>query len=308
MSLNFKQMSLYYSLVFFCSLLRKCFEKDFKNGLILLVGLGIVVILSFTVLWAPFCIYHAPEENCVSSLLHVLQRLFPFSRGIFEDKVANIWYALSVVYDYRFKISVSLLKQLSIALTLLLSAPTCYHLLTRTLSPTRMIISLINGSLAFFLASFQVHEKSLLLTLVPAAFLVGSDPALVLWIQLLGTWTMFPLLIKDGLRIPYVSIQCLWIILIAVFQQDNSKKSFFNFGTWNNTLFFLRKIFFFCSMVGMIVLHVAELFVPCPQRYPDFYPALFSLFGALNLCVLFVYMNILLFSTEADQELSKKDD
>jgi hypothetical protein len=28
------------------------------------------------------------NETCVSSLLHVLNRLFPFSRGIFEDKVS----------------------------------------------------------------------------------------------------------------------------------------------------------------------------------------------------------------------------
>jgi hypothetical protein len=35
------------------------------------------------------------EETCLSSLILVLQRQFPFSRGIFEDKVANLWYMFS---------------------------------------------------------------------------------------------------------------------------------------------------------------------------------------------------------------------
>ena len=50
-----------------------------------------------------------------------------------------------------------------------------------------------------------MHEKSILLALVPIAFLMREDPALVTWLQLLGTFTMFPLLVKDGLRIPYVA-------------------------------------------------------------------------------------------------------
>ena len=42
-----------------------------------------------------------------------------------------------------------------------------------------------------------------MLPLVPASLLVVDDPDLVLWLQLLGTFSMFPLLVKDKLRIPY---------------------------------------------------------------------------------------------------------
>lgn len=37
----------------------------------------------------------------------------------------------------------------------------------------------------------------------------------------------------------------------------------------------------------MIVLHLLEFFVPAPQRLPDLYAALFSIFGAANLCAIY---------------------
>ncbi len=38
----------------------------------------------------------------------------------------------------------------------------------------------------------------------------------------------------------------------------------------------------------MIVLHLLELFVRPPAHLPDLYAALFSIFGALNLCVVYL--------------------
>ena len=78
---------------------------------------------------------------------------------------------------------------------------------------TSFLIALVASSLAFFLASFQVHEKSLLLALVPSAALIptrcGGEThkdaykSVVLWFQLVGMFTMHPLLLKDGQIIPY---------------------------------------------------------------------------------------------------------
>jgi hypothetical protein len=39
--------------------------------------------------------------------------------------------------------------------------------------------------------------------------------------------------------------------------------------------------------IGMIILHIMEAFVRPPEKYPDLYPALFSLFGAVNLIVIY---------------------
>jgi alpha-1,3-glucosyltransferase len=157
LALNFKQMALYYAPVFFFILLRKCIEKmTYMKSFYHLFKIGISVIFTFVALWWPFCVYAAENETCGSSLLHVLSRQFPFSRGIFEDKVANIWYCLSILCDFRQFFSIPQMARLSLCLTLILIAPIGYDLLIKKNTPTRSVLALLNCSLAFFLASFQV--------------------------------------------------------------------------------------------------------------------------------------------------------
>ena len=55
--------------------------------------LGTVVIATFALCFAPFL--------SLDGLATVLHRVFPFERGLFEDKVANFWCALSVVVKLK---------------------------------------------------------------------------------------------------------------------------------------------------------------------------------------------------------------
>ncbi len=50
---------------------------------------------------------------------------------------------------------------------------------------------------------------------------------------------------------------------------------------------YLSVTFLVCR-TGMIALHLLEIFVPAPQRLPDLYAALFSIFGAANLCAIYL--------------------
>lgn len=162
LALNFKQMALYYAPVFFFVLLRKCADKLTNwHRLVHLTKVSLTVILSFVALWWPFCYYTAEYETCASSVLQVLSRQFPFSRGIFEDKVSNLWYAASVIVDFRKYFSIPQMAQMSLCLTLLLICPVAADLLRRKLSPVRMFLSLVNCSMAFFLASFQVSQPNI---------------------------------------------------------------------------------------------------------------------------------------------------
>lgn len=156
-SLNFKQMSLYYAPVFFFVLLRKCWLKpNFYLKLRKFIELGLTVLGTFSILWFPFCAFHAANENCFSSLLAVLSRQFPFSRGIFEDKVSNLWYAASVLFEFRGIFTPGQLVAASIFLTIVLLTPICTYLVIHPVSLRGFLLSMIGSALAYFLASYQV--------------------------------------------------------------------------------------------------------------------------------------------------------
>ncbi|KAF7408019.1 hypothetical protein HZH66_002556 [Vespula vulgaris] len=54
----------------------------------------ISIIITFTIIWLPFL----KDWN---TFLHTILRLFPFNRGVFEDKVANVWCTINVLYKLR---------------------------------------------------------------------------------------------------------------------------------------------------------------------------------------------------------------
>ena len=160
LALNFKQMTLYYAPVFFVHLLRKAISGvSLYKGVGRVCQLGCTVLLSFSVLWLPLCYSNSFDgySSCAATLRQVLHRQFPFSRGIFEDKVANIWYALSVVADFRQVLDQTQLVLCSLALTLLLLLPTCICVFVHSsIDIEGLLLALMGSSLAFFLASFQV--------------------------------------------------------------------------------------------------------------------------------------------------------
>ncbi|CAN0072964.1 unnamed protein product, partial [Ectocarpus sp. 13 AM-2016] len=146
LSLNFKQMALYYAPAFFFYLLASCVWRNpvgtkairshadgtatsFNRLSVVfgrVLGLGCVVIATFGMLWAPFCLFRDDDSEdgsdarsgCLSSMGQVAVRLFPFSRGLFEDKVANLWFCLDVVFKLRRRLPVSQLAKLALASTL----------------------------------------------------------------------------------------------------------------------------------------------------------------------------------------------
>ena len=76
---------------------------------------------------------------------------------------------------------------------------------------------------AFFLFSFQVHEKSVLLPLMPMTLILasknGMHPYTRSWVgfaNILGAWTMFPLLQRVELRVPYAVLTLLWAYLLDI--------------------------------------------------------------------------------------------
>lgn len=57
--------------------------------------LGVVTVSTILIIFAPFL------TPFPAGPLKVVERMFPFGRGIFEDKVANFWCASNVIFKWR---------------------------------------------------------------------------------------------------------------------------------------------------------------------------------------------------------------
>lgn len=59
--------------------------------------------------------------------------------------------------------------------------------------------------------------------------------------------------------------------------------------TFNTRFQALQCLVVTVSLIGMLVLHALEAFVPPPGRYPDLYPALFSIYSFGHFLLAWVY-------------------
>ncbi|KAL1915325.1 uncharacterized protein VTP21DRAFT_6783 [Calcarisporiella thermophila] len=212
LSLAFKQMALYYAPVIFFFLLGKCFSLSPSAGLRLFSQLGLTVLATFGVVFSPFL---RPDQ-----LAQAIHRIFPVARGLYEDKVANLWCAANVIIKIRDLLSQEACMKLSLAATLLAISPSCFDIFRRP-NFERLPMALSGSALAFFLFSFQVHEKSILLPLLPALLMsvvtknddkwAGIDRDIIAWYNNLAMFSMYPLLQREQLIIPYAALLSVWV-------------------------------------------------------------------------------------------------
>ncbi|BET02607.1 asparagine-linked glycosylation 6, alpha-1,3-glucosyltransferase homolog (S. cerevisiae) [Nesidiocoris tenuis] len=272
LALNYKQMALYYALPIFMYLLNRCWCERERNGLpgVLLkfTKLAFAVSSTFLILWLPFI------TNDGSNVLQVLRRLFPLSRGIFEDKVANFWCVLNVFYKIRPHFSNEQTALISGIATLLAVLPSCCHLLV-TADRRTLLYSLFNTSLAFFMFSFQVHEKTILFAALPALLLFEVEPFHSLWFLTVSSFSMLPLFIKDGLVIPFVALTVFFALSMSVIAETKNvdileRKRFHSSLT----------VAFKLSMNLIVFLTGASLLLEPPAKYPDLFPLVISAVSA----------------------------
>ena len=151
---------------------------------------------TFILLFLPWLPPFAP----ISGIFQPISRIFPFARGLFEDKVANFWCASNVLFKWKTWASRGFLVQLSTGLTAMGFLPGVVGLVRSgaAMSKTKIEPSslkseektaketppflpllpyaLLTSSMSFFLFSFQVHEKTILLPLLPITLLLSGAP------------------------------------------------------------------------------------------------------------------------------------
>ncbi|XP_077981304.1 dolichyl pyrophosphate Man9GlcNAc2 alpha-1,3-glucosyltransferase-like [Glandiceps talaboti] len=313
LALNYKQMELYHALPFFCYLLGKCFISETEHWLWKLTKIGTVVITTFILCWLPFL-----DDFQVTS--QVLHRLFPIARGLFEDKVSNFWCTISIVVKLKNLFPQQMLVFVTMVTTLVGLIPSSVHLLLR---PTidNFKLALVNSSLVFFLFSYQVHEKSILIVALPVCLLLPEKTFSCLWFLLLSTCSMLPLLIKDGLLLPFFVTMVLFTMLanyvfdakawqLPVFKQTLQIKYLGELFTFSSAAFI--QSWFYMSILEMGLLSLLCIVKSPPSRYPDLWPVLVSLFSCVHFLGFLIYFHLVQFCnsylTTKQPITAKKDD
>uniref|UniRef100_A0A8C7PIR9 Alpha-1,3-glucosyltransferase n=1 Tax=Oncorhynchus mykiss TaxID=8022 RepID=A0A8C7PIR9_ONCMY len=290
LSLNYKQMELYHSLPFFCYLLGKCFKQGLAGrGLFLLVKIAVTVLVTFALCWLPFL-------SDPGQILQVVHRLFPVGRGLFEDKVANTWCSLNVLIKIKTILSTDTQLYISLTTTLLAILPSSIKLLMK---PTlwQFKLALVNSSLAFFLFSFQVHEKSILLPALPVCLLLNDLPLPAIWFLQASTFSMLPLFLKDGLLVPYVvtSLAFLFFSIYLLSALEHCSEDKLRLGPYRRLLICMPRMDlgrFYFSITAMAGLSFMSVALAPPAQLPDLFPLLVSVFSYLHFLGLLLYFNI----------------
>lgn len=311
-ALGFKQMALYYAPVMFAYLLGVCVFPRIR--ILRLLNIALITLAAFALLFAPL-LYGAttmearalfassPQPPLLQSLpisldktsvayallfqtAQTIHRIFPFARGLFEDKVANAWCAIHTFYKLN-RFEASLLQRASLGATLASIIVPC-AIIFRHPRASLLLPALSCVSWGFFLFSFQVHEKSVLLPLLPMTLTLAGDGGLskqnrawVGWANILGSWTMYPLLKREELRLPYIVMTLLWAYLMGL--PPTSFEIFRSRASPEETPLephLLSKLMHLAFYLAMISWHILEAFVPPPAGKPDFWVVLNALIGA----------------------------
>jgi alpha-1,3-glucosyltransferase len=318
-ALGYKQMALYYAPAMFAYLLGTCLTPQIRP--FRLVAIAVVTLISFALILAPLLFgslydryreipLELPENALLTSLpfrpnttswsyTPVLQltqsihRIFPFSRGLFEDKVANLWCAVHTFYKLN-KFSHEFLQRLSAYFTVVLILAPCM-IIGAIPRKTLLPLTLASTAWGFFLCSFQVHEKSVLLPLLPMTLLLGGEGGLsketrawVGWANMLGAWTLFPLLKRDLLRVPYFVITLLWAYLLGL--PPTSLSLYFDENQpYHLALHWFPTLMQLGFYAVMVMWHVLEAFVPPPNGKPDIWVVVNVLIGAAGFTICYAW-------------------
>ena len=263
LALNFKHTAVYYAPVLLVLLLAQCAQgfawwRGGSGGsggsggiggscspwpfLGRVAAVGACVAGVMAALWLPFCLASTGDAaaaagagqagSCLGGLGAVAARLAPLDRGLFEDVVANAWYATEsatrLQRDYfpprhdGTPVSAGY-RAMALACTALAVAGALPSLLllwraawlpdsgsgsgasaarAGPAAPTlthHVLLALHNCALSFFLLSFHVHEKAILFAALPLALLAPALPHKAREFAVLSVWSMGTLLARDGL-------------------------------------------------------------------------------------------------------------
>ena len=296
MCINFKQMGMYYAIPFPIYVIRYLTKKDFVNNFISFLLYGIVTISSLCLIWSPWLFYQNYQN--------VLQRIFPIWRGIFEDKVATFWCVLNIFYKLS-KLSQGLLIKCSLLLTVMSTIiPIICMLFGNNFSRKIFNLSFFIVSFGFYLFSFHVHEKTIIVPYLAYLLCFFKIKEILPSFNLISMFSMYPMLKRENQIIPYfvLSFSFYIVIKIIISKYKNSEEV----KKENNLRIFIFTLIEIISIIFIIGYHICEKIIPPPQKYPWFYPLINAVFSFTYFIFIFLIANIEILKLSFGQNNKKK--
>lgn len=228
--LNLKHLFLYIAPVYGVYLLRNyCFQKDKRGSglnwrtfsILNLLKIGAVVLTVFAISFGPF-IY-------LGQLPQVLRQLFPFKRGLSHSYWAPNFWALyntldkvaitillktgsveksnvasmtgGLVKEYHHQVLPSVSPTFTLIATLLAMLPCLWVLWNRPRNHWEFVRCLVLSSFASFMFGWHVHEKAILMVIIPLSLLAiarQNAASVFAFLSVVGHFSLFPLLFTEA--------------------------------------------------------------------------------------------------------------
>ena len=294
-AVHHKQMAAYYAPAFLGHLFGRALQAGRAQGpgiaVARVAAYGAAVLATAAACWAPFYVW-ADGGDGVAGLRRVADRLAPLGRGLFEDYVANFWCATHPAFKWKARFSQAGLAKAAAGLTLAAAAPAAVH---QALRPSRhgLLYCMAASAFAFFCFSYQVHEKSVLLPLLPLTLLAPVEPGLAAGMPALGAFSMWPLLRRDGLGGAYGAALLGWGALASPGWPTTRAQR----AGWGAAA---------ASALVAAALHAGREFVAPPPALPWLWDGLTVGFAFLHIAAAALYVNWRLWSVPADGEAHGK--
>lgn len=195
------------------------------------------------------------------------------------------------------------MAKICLAATAVAIVPSSLHLLF-TPRMKKFLYALVNSSLAFFLFSFQVHEKSILIPAVVAILIFPAEPFMVFWFLQVSTFSMLPLLVKDGQIVSFIALSCCFLGIVKIIIDNTVREKKLENVNYMKILWRINKttekkivenvavLCYFVSTLFQVMLIYGFFFVQPPAKLPFLHPLLISAFSCCHFVLFFMYFNV----------------
>jgi alpha-1,3-glucosyltransferase len=140
-----------------------------------------------------------------------------------------------------------------------------------------LLLCMACSSMSFFMFSFQVHEKSILLPLLPITALAALDPLLALYSPLVACLSMWPLLHRDGVIACYIAIPLIYLVMSLSSAHSLFLDRFI--GRAKSSGRSIHMTVGSLVIASCLLLHLIRALIPPPENLPWLHDRAFITFG-----------------------------